>query len=511
MRVINKSLATLIPAMRISIALAFLTVSILFSAEMFGFTPNQNKYLLDVRTKISESLALQFSVFDPVKDINKIQMLIRYIVKRNPDILSCGIRLDSGKLIFKSNNHEALWQGYNNYSNSSHVLVPIIFSGTLGGNVEIRYKELESLTLKGFFETPIFTTSAYVMLVGFFAYLVFMLRMLKQLDPSAVIPGRVNAAFDTMSEGVFIVDEDQQILLTNQVFSEKIGISIDALVGKKASSLQWESLSTQAANPPFPWVEVLKTGKSSVGTQIKLKSDNNEVYKFVLNASPIAGENDIARGVLVTLDDITEQEQRNTDLENTIVQLEETKLKVQEQNKELHYLATRDSLTGCLNRRSYGEQFEIAFDSARNNGSDLCCIMVDLDHFKRVNDNFGHAVGDEVIKLLAEVLQSNCRQDDLIARYGGEEFCVVLPNQTIETAFKVAERIRVGMEEESIKRFESGPHVTASVGVASILDEPDSPDQLNNMADEALYIAKSSGRNCVVTWSSKSKLSSSQI
>jgi diguanylate cyclase (GGDEF)-like protein len=130
--------------------------------------------------------------------------------------------------------------------------------------------------------------------------------------------------------------------------------------------------------------------------------------------------------------------------------------------------------------------------------------MVDLDHFKLVNDNYGHAVGDVVIKLLVEVLQSSCRQDYLVARYGGEEFCVVLPNQTIEIARKVAELIRMSMEDESIKRFETDPHVTVSIGVASIFDNPENPDRLNNMADESLCIAKSSGRNQVVIWSSQS-------
>lgn len=508
MRTIQKSLASLFPAMRISIALAFLTTCILFSADMLGFIPNENQYLLNAREKISESLALQFSVLDPDKDIKKIQKLIRYIVKRNPDILSCGIRLHSGKLMFNSNDHEMFWQGNDEkHSNSSHVFVPISQNGALWANVEIRYKSLKASTLKAFFEKPIVTISVYMLLVGFFAYLVFMLRILKQLDPSAVIPGRVNAAFDTLSEGVFIVDEDEQILLVNQAFSRKIGFSNESLVGKKASTLRWERLSTQESGTEYPWVEVLNTGQSSVGTQIKLKSIDNEVYKFVLNASPIDSENNTARGVLVTLDDITELEQRNTDLETIIIKLEETKSKVQEQNKELHHLATRDPLTGCLNRRSYGEQFLVAFDSAQKNGNELCCIMVDLDHFKLVNDNYGHAVGDTVIKLLAEMLRSNCRQEDLIGRYGGEEFCVVLPDQTMEAALKVAERIRLGFKDQSIRRFEGGPHVTASIGVASIIDNPRNPDHLNDMADEALYVAKSSGRNKVVSWISKSTLS----
>ena len=507
MDVIKNSLAILLPAMRISIALAFLTTSIIFSADMLGFTANEDQLLLDARTKISESLAIQFSVFEPEKDIKKIQKLVRYIVKRNPDILSAGLRLKSGDLIIKSSNHEQLWGDYKEKnSNSTHVFVPILLKGSPWGNVEIRYKDLDGLTLSGFFSKSIFTTGIYVLLVGFFAYLVFVLRTLKQLDPSAVIPGRVNAAFDTLSEGVFIVDENEQILLTNRAFSEKIGLSAESLVGKKASQLEWKQLSAQDSATEYPWNEVLKSGKTSVGVQLQLKSEANEVYKFVLNASPIAGDDDNSRGVLVTLDDITELEQRNTDMEVVIERLEETKSKIEQQNEKLHYLATRDSMTGCLNRRSYGDQFEVLFNAARKNGAELCCIMVDLDHFKLVNDNYGHAVGDVVIKLLAEILQASSREGDLIGRYGGEEFCMVLPHQTIETAIGVAERVRLRMKDESTNRFKDGPHVTASIGVASIFDNPQNPDELNNLADEALYVAKTSGRNQVVRWSPGSEM-----
>jgi diguanylate cyclase (GGDEF)-like protein len=176
--------------------------------------------------------------------------------------------------------------------------------------------------------------------------------------------------------------------------------------------------------------------------------------------------------------------------------------KVQEQNKELHYLATRDPLTGCLNRRSYSQKFEVEFNLALTQRTDLSCIMVDLDHFKRVNNNHGHGVGDTVIKLLAKAMQFSCRDEDIIGRFGGEEFCIVLPNQSIQAGLKVAERIRRGMQEECVKQFKNGPQVTTSLGVASINNNPDNPDHLNNMADEAFYEAKYMGRNRVVMWRS---------
>ena len=139
------------------------------------------------------------------------------------------------------------------------------------------------------------------------------------------------------------------------------------------------------------------------------------------------------------------------------------------------------------------------FNQALEERLELACIMVDIDHFKKVNDNFGHATGDEVIKMLADILRSSTRGDDLVGRYGGEEFCLVLPGMTDKVAMKVAERIRLRVKTESERQFNSGPRITASLGVATILDGPESPEDLNNKADEALYLAKESGRNRVIT------------
>jgi len=175
--------------MRISFALFLLTACILLSAEMFGFTPNEDKILLDARTKIRESLAIQFSLLAPDRELGKIKKLTRYIVKRNPEILSAGIRLERGEVIFQSGNHDELWQGYREKeSTSTHVLVPILRNKQLWGNVELRYEELKSDSFLGYFDKLIFKMAAFILFVGYFVYLVFMLRTLRQLDSSAVIP-----------------------------------------------------------------------------------------------------------------------------------------------------------------------------------------------------------------------------------------------------------------------------------------------------------------------------------
>lgn len=503
MNKLRKKLRLLLPAMRISLALTLLTACILLAANVLGYTLDEDAQALENRIQIAESLTIQFSVMIPQRDVKRIEELIQLVTKRNPALLSTGIRRASGRMIFQTPGHERFWQGYSeDSSNTTHIMVPLMNGNQVWGKVELRFKDLKGASLFGFLQKEFFRLILFCSVIGFFAYLIFMLRTLRQLDPSAVIPGRVNAAFDTLSEGVMIIDEDEQILLTNKAFTEAIGRESIDLLGYRASEMKWKCASKKKSRSRLPWMEVLENGEPIVGAPFDLISDKGETIKYAINAAPILGTDGKAQGVLVTLDDITRVEKQNVQLKSMVNNLEESQAVVQEQNKELSYLATRDALTGCLNRRAFTDGFDRLFNAARANSTELCCIMVDLDHFKLVNDNYGHAVGDEVIILLAEILTSNTRQNDLVGRYGGEEFCLVLPGMSLDNAFKLAERIRLRVIDESSKRYENGPQVAASVGIASILDNPDNPGALNIFADEALYCAKENGRNRVVCYAS---------
>jgi len=113
----------------------------------------------------------------------------------------------------------------------------------------------------------------------------------------------------------------------------------------------------------------------------------------------------------------------NSALMRTVVNLESAQTEILRQNGELERLASRDPLTGCLNRRAFYALFEKAFAESREHGSELCCVMVDIDNFKRVNDRYGHAVGDQAIQAVANCLSAGLRLTDTVGRYGGEEFC----------------------------------------------------------------------------------------
>lgn len=162
--------------------------------------------------------------------------------------------------------------------------------------------------------------------------------------------------------------------------------------------------------------------------------------------------------------------------------------------------ALRDGLTGAYNRRFLDEVLPKEVEQARRREAPLSVLMLDIDHFKRFNDNFGHEVGDRVLALFARTLQIRLRSGDLVARYGGEEFTAVLPGAGLEEAQALAERLRAALESLELgpPDFPEGCRITASLGVAAFPEHGADGEALLQAADRALYLAKGQGRNRVV-------------
>ncbi|MFO7568604.1 MAG: diguanylate cyclase [Smithellaceae bacterium] len=163
--------------------------------------------------------------------------------------------------------------------------------------------------------------------------------------------------------------------------------------------------------------------------------------------------------------------------------------------KKLMDMAATDSLTGLLNRREGFRRIASEFSRAERAGDPICAIMLDIDHFKNINDTHGHLHGDEVLKRVASILEDSVRSSDILCRFGGEEFLIVTPDTDLDQAKLLAERIRLAMEIHVI-RTQDGQvmNVTVSLGVAR-LREAETYDELILRADLALYRAKESGRN----------------
>jgi diguanylate cyclase (GGDEF)-like protein len=165
-------------------------------------------------------------------------------------------------------------------------------------------------------------------------------------------------------------------------------------------------------------------------------------------------------------------------------------------HSELHELSITDSLTGLANRKHLMETLEAEIDRFRRYHRPLAVAMIDIDHFKRFNDTFGHLAGDEVLRRLATIFRASLRSADFAARYGGEEFLIVLPETDAATAAEIAERIRARVAAESAQRDAVTPRITVSAGIAAASGEDDL-EVLIHKADAALYRAKEGGRDRV--------------
>ncbi len=158
-------------------------------------------------------------------------------------------------------------------------------------------------------------------------------------------------------------------------------------------------------------------------------------------------------------------------------------------------MASTDKLTNIYNRRMLDQFLQVEIEIANRHKEELSLIILDIDHFKHVNDNFGHLAGDKILSELSNIISNNLRHSDIFGRYGGEEFLIICPKTNKHNAFILAEKLRI-----IVKTFEFDKvgYKTVSIGISDF-QENDSIETLFKKADEALYIAKNSGRNkCVV-------------
>ncbi|HEX9162527.1 MAG TPA: GGDEF domain-containing protein [Thermoanaerobaculia bacterium] len=196
------------------------------------------------------------------------------------------------------------------------------------------------------------------------------------------------------------------------------------------------------------------------------------------------------------------------ELQRRIAELARENMDLARKNKVLSEVSARDSLTGLYNRWYVIEKIESEINRSLRHGSPMALLMLDIDHFKNVNDTYGHTAGDHVLQVVARLLKESCRVYDVPGRYGGEEFCLLLPETALGSTPNVAERIRHRLETTPMDVTGNPIAITASIGIAGIdADSTDpilSPSTLIDRADRALYSAKNHGRNRVAIWDSAS-------
>jgi len=293
-----------------------------------------------------------------------------------------------------------------------------------------------------------------------------------------------DATLDGLSAHICVIDDQGEIVITNRAWND-FAIKNNAASESCCRGSNYLDVCRVAAVEDEADIDGFQAGLTAVlnGTlpQFVMEyhcSSPDEVRWFVCKANPFIVDG--KSYAVISHEDITSRK------------LAEEALK--EKNEIISRLAVTDDLTGLNNRRFFNDCFSRALSAARRHHLPLSLISIDLDHFKKVNDTFGHSVGDLVLKEFSLLLKTMVRSEDVACRLGGEEFMVLLPNTTCEASVTFAERIRCSFEQLSRPMT---PFVTASFGVAG-LQEGEDEDDVMRRVDAALYQAKHEGRNRVV-------------
>lgn len=481
---------------RIAMGLACVTITVLLVAQWAGLLPDRRRDIVHGRLALCEMLAVHSSILAARGEVGRLESSLNAIVKRNPDIQSAALRRENGRLLVAVGDHASHWQlDEKARSLDSQMLVPITVAGRSWGRAEITFTPIERPGFVGWLQSKPIRLTAFMFCASYIAYLFYLRRVLRHLDPSKVVPDRVRSALDTLAEGLLVLDNDGRIVLANQSFAKSVGKSSGDLLGSLASDLPWRADESADPKAIYPWRAVMRDGQMRIDDRLALRQEQDPRV-FNVNSSPIMGSKGECRGVLTSFNDVTQLEASRTELRHMLEALRQSRDEISRQNCDLQVLATQDPLTSCLNRRSFFGSFESQWKEAQHAELPLTCIMVDVDFFKSINDNHGHAMGDTVLKRVAEALRGDRRATDLVGRYGGEEFCLVLPGCDLDAGCAEAERCRQAIA--ALEFEEVAISVTASFGVSCNSLKARDPQQLLDQADECLYAAKRSGRNRVV-------------
>ena len=493
------------PLLRLTFALSSICGLLVLLADLLlGAFPNREQQLIEQRRQLGEALAVQAATLLRAEQPALLRQTLDDAARRIPGARSVLLRRADGTVLLVGGEPPSgppVPEG-EDVSTAVQVIVPLSAGGQRWGRLEMRFHGAEGwpARLWQWLSEPLVTTLMLVSMVGTLVIGLYLRRALQHLDPMAVIPERVQNAFDVMNEGVAVLDAQGRLLLANKAFRSLHPEAERAASGQPLSALPWLAAALPPEARRHPWARTLGTGQPLTALPLEIPGADGQPRQLLINTMPITDGQRRVQGCLASFTDQTEIHLANTRLHETLAELQASRDQVQRQNEELLRIATRDPLTGCLNRRAFNEAWQVLFETAQREGTPLSCLVFDIDHFKRVNDTWGHGVGDRVIQEAARKLGDCARATDLVCRYGGEEFVMVLPGVDAEGARAVAERVRRKVEREAgpAVREVANLQVTASIGVATLGPALGKPSEMIDAADQALYVAKRSGRNRVV-------------
>ena len=302
----------------VSLGLASLISSVLLVAFYLDIVPDRIGAVRAGRAALAEVIAASTSSFASQSDGARIQATLNFVVERNDDLLSAAVRKSDGAVIAQAGDHLTNWQTHaGSISSDAQVQVPILAGQQEWGRLELRFKPLVADGWLGILEDPRIELTGFMVVCSFFAFYFYLGRVLRQLDPSRAVPARVRAAFDTMAEGLLVIDLKGYIVLANQAFALVVGKDAEKLTGRPTSDFSWASPQGQRlAQPDYPWVKSLLEGKPERNARVCLEDGAGKLRSFLVNCTPIFGGNNKPGGVLISFDDVTELQEKEVELRN---------------------------------------------------------------------------------------------------------------------------------------------------------------------------------------------------
>jgi diguanylate cyclase (GGDEF)-like protein/PAS domain S-box-containing protein len=308
---------------------------------------------------------------------------------------------------------------------------------------------------------------------------------------------QLHKAVEQSPVSVVLTDIKGNIEYVNPFFTKLTGYDLNEVLGKNPRIIQ--SGDTSPETYELMW-QTIRSGKVWRGELLN-KKKNGETYWEVEMISPVINSDGIIVNYIAIKEDVTAQKESDAKLREAYAKLESQMQEIQILQADLREQAIRDSLTGLHNRHYLNEVLRRELSRALREEYPVSFMLLDIDCFKGVNDRYGHALGDIVLREVADQLSEFTRVEDIICRYGGEEFLVVLPNASEQDAFIIADRLRHSIQESIINADGKNVLVTISVGISQFPIHGQYEAQIIEAADKALYHAKHNGRNQVALWS----------
>lgn len=295
---------------------------------------------------------------------------------------------------------------------------------------------------------------------------------------------------------ILIADDDKVSLTRLKVLLENLGYDVILCTSGDEA---WEEIQKDDA-PSISILDWLMPGVDGVELCKRIRNLGNEPYRYTILLTSKNEKDDIVSGMEAGADDYMIKPFHPHELR---VRLRAAR-RIVELNKELvearnllYEQAIHDGLTGALNRNAIVGMLKTELVRTNRDGGKLSVAMLDIDHFKNVNDTYGHLAGDQTIREVVTRLQSQLRPYDIVGRYGGEEFLLIFPDTGPKSAKALAERIRLLISEIAVDTSDGIINITVSIGVWSLCADENCtiPEQAIRSADQALYLAKKNGRN----------------